>query len=63
MPNITANGDGLSEEQPMSETNIRWATHSWNPYLWRCTRVSPGCKNCYMMTMAQRYGQDPNSGV
>ena len=35
----------------MSEnTKIEWATHSWNP--WRgCTKVSPGCANCYAETL------------
>lgn len=43
----------------MSETKIEWASHTWNPYLWRCNKVSAGCKNCYMFTMAERYGQVP----
>lgn len=30
----------------MKNTNIEWTDHSWNP--WRgCTKVSPGCMNCY----------------
>jgi protein gp37 len=41
----------------MSETIIRWATHSWNPYTWNCNKVSPGCKNCYAATLAERYGK------
>ena len=33
--------------------------HTWNP--WRgCTRVSPGCKNCYMFPDQARYGRDPS---
>lgn len=43
----------------MSETNIEWATHSLNPYGWVCTKRSPGCQNCYMMTLAQRRQQSP----
>lgn len=27
-------------------TKIEWATHSWNPWI-GCTKVSPGCANCY----------------
>jgi protein gp37 len=31
----------------MSEnTKIEWATSSWNPWI-GCTKVSPGCLNCY----------------
>lgn len=42
------------------ETAIEWASHTWNPYTWKCNKVSQGCKNCYMMAQASRYGQDPN---
>jgi protein gp37 len=41
----------------MSKTNIEWADYSWNPYTWDCTRVSPGCKNCYMMAMATKFNR------
>jgi protein gp37 len=34
-------GEGMSEQ-----TKIEWATSSWNPWL-GCTKVSPGCANCY----------------
>ena len=34
---------------------VKWI--SWNP--WHgCTRISPGCKNCYVYTMDQLYGKD-----
>lgn len=38
----------------MSEnTKIEWADHSWSP--WRgCTKVSPGCQNCYAETLSRR---------
>jgi protein gp37 len=38
----------------MSEfTKIEWATHSWS--LWRgCTKVSPGCANCYAEKLSLR---------
>lgn len=38
----------------MSEnTKIEWADHSWSP--WRgCTKISPGCANCYAETLAKR---------
>lgn len=35
----------------MSETtNIEWATSTGNPWI-GCTKVSPGCKNCYAATL------------
>ena len=38
----------------MSEnTKIEWADHSWSP--WRgCTKVSPGCANCYAEALSKR---------
>ncbi|WP_395736307.1 DUF5131 family protein [Prosthecobacter sp.] len=30
-------------------SKIQWTTHSFNPWL-GCTKVSPGCKNCYAET-------------
>lgn len=35
------------------KTKIEWADHSWSP--WRgCTKVSPGCANCYAETLSKR---------
>lgn len=38
----------------MSENSkIEWTDHTWNP--WRgCTKVSPGCANCYAETLSKR---------
>lgn len=43
----------------MSETTgIEWTDATWNP--WRgCTKVSPGCDQCYMFREQRRYGRDP----
>lgn len=41
----------------MGKTNIGWCDYSLNFYTWDCTKVSPGCANCYMMAMASRYGK------
>jgi protein gp37 len=30
----------------MKHTKIEWATHTFNPWI-GCTKVSPGCANCY----------------
>jgi protein gp37 len=39
-------------------TGIAWTDATWNP--WQgCTKVSDGCKNCYMYREKTRYGQDP----
>jgi protein gp37 len=37
----------------MSETSIDWTERVWNPTT-GCTKVSPGCKNCYAEKMAKR---------
>ncbi|RZT87525.1 protein gp37 [Pseudonocardia sediminis] len=34
-------------------TSIEWTEATWNPTT-GCDRVSPGCDNCYAMTMAKR---------
>lgn len=36
-------------------TKIEWATHTFNPW-WGCTKVSPGCKNCYAESFDKRVG-------
>jgi protein gp37 len=38
-------------------TAISWATHTFNPWV-GCTKVSPGCDNCYAETLTKRMGQD-----
>ncbi len=37
----------------MSATKIEWTNETWNPTT-GCDRVSPGCDNCYALTMAKR---------
>lgn len=40
-----------------AETAIEWADHTFNPWI-GCTKVSPGCTNCYAETlMDKRYGR------
>ena len=34
-------------------SRIEWTEQTWNPVT-GCTKVSPGCKNCYAETMARR---------
>lgn len=43
-------------------TKISWTHRTWNP--WRgCTKISPGCKNCYMFPGQLRCGYDPHKIV
>lgn len=37
----------------MSKTRIEWSNQTWNPIV-GCSKVSPGCQNCYAERMAQR---------
>lgn len=37
----------------MGKTSIEWCSDVWNPVT-GCTKVSPGCKNCYAERMAKR---------
>ena len=42
-----------------SRSKIEWTDYTWNP--WRgCTRVSAGCRFCYMFSAQKRYGNDPS---
>lgn len=36
-----------------TQSKIEWTEQTWNPTI-GCTKVSPGCKNCYAETMALR---------
>lgn len=36
-------------------TGITWTHHTFNPW-WGCTKVSPGCDNCYAEAWAKRMG-------
>ncbi|MGD1275681.1 MAG: phage Gp37/Gp68 family protein [Tepidisphaeraceae bacterium] len=38
-------------------TIIGWTDHTFN-IVWGCTKVSPGCKNCYAERLSERYGWD-----
>lgn len=46
-------------------TKIEWAEETWNPII-GCSKVSPGCTNCYAERMANRLvgmGQEPYNNV
>lgn len=36
-----------------TQSKIEWTEQTWNPAT-GCTKISPGCKNCYAETMANR---------
>lgn len=38
-----------------AKTGIEWTDHTFNPW-WGCTKISPGCANCYAERDAARYG-------
>ena len=37
------------------QTSIEWCDHTFNPWT-GCTKVSPGCRNCYAETLRARFG-------
>lgn len=39
----------------VANTKIEWATHSFSPWL-GCSKIAPGCANCYAAEMAGRLG-------
>lgn len=41
----------------MMATKIEWTDESWNPVT-GCTKISPGCKNCYAEKMSYRFWKD-----
>lgn len=38
-----------------NDTSIGWTDHTFNPW-WGCTKISPGCTNCYAHSMDRRWG-------
>jgi protein gp37 len=37
-----------------SQSSIEWTDATWNPVR-GCTKISPGCKNCYAQVFAERF--------
>src|SRR5439155_18834735 len=37
-----------------ASSTIEWTDSTWNPVR-GCTKISPGCKNCYAETFAERF--------
>lgn len=38
----------------MNRTNISWTDYTWNPIV-GCSKISPGCANCYAEEVAMRF--------
>ena len=43
----------------MNKTNIEYLTHTWNPIVMRCNKVSPACDNCWHLAMCERFAKNP----
>ncbi len=45
-----------------ANSKIQWTDATWNP--WHgCTKVSPGCKYCYMFRDKERFKKDPTEVI
>jgi len=44
------------------KSKIEWTESTWNPIL-GCSKISPGCKNCYAIRTAWRLSHNPNPKV
>src|ERR1700690_1975517 len=52
---VILNGGAATPEREMSaSSSIEWTDATWNPVR-GCTKISPGCKNCYAETFAERF--------
>jgi protein gp37 len=55
---IAAAQHGLKMCSPDAyNSSIEWCHHTHNPW-WGCTKVSPGCKNCYAANLAHFRGHE-----
>lgn len=52
---VDSNKDSVVEREvaKMSKTGIEWTDATWNPVT-GCDQISPGCDNCYALSMAKR---------
>ncbi len=42
----------------MARTSIEYLTHTWNPIVMKCSRVSEGCRNCWHLRMCDRMAKN-----
>lgn len=45
-----------------ANTSIEWCDATFNPWM-GCTKISPGCDNCYAATLGRRFGVTWGSGA
>ena len=45
----------------MENSPIEWTDHTFNPWI-GCTKISPGCRNCYAAVQNRRPGRRLPSG-
>jgi hypothetical protein len=50
---VSVSGDVTSGPIMSTATRIEWTEATWNPTT-GCDRISPGCDNCYALTLAKR---------
>lgn len=43
----------------MNKTGIEYLDYTWNPLAMRCTRCSPGCRECWHLRFANRLSKNP----
>ena len=46
----------------MNKTKIEYLDFTWNPLAMECTKVSPGCQNCWHLKMAVRLAGNKKLG-
>jgi protein gp37 len=51
---LCRNRERERSEQMSDKSRIEWTDSTWNP-IRGCTKISPGCKNCYASTFAERF--------
>src|SRR5205823_2390799 len=62
MVNPRVTGIGWHSSAMASNSSIEWTETTWNP-ITGCTKISPGCDNCYAIRDAHRLSGNPNLAV
>lgn len=57
IPKMSKSANGRTGSMS-TQTSIEWTEQTWNPTV-GCTKISPGCKNCYAEAMARRTENTP----
>lgn len=43
----------------MNKTGIEYLTHTWNPIIMRCSKISEACENCWHLRLCTRLSKNP----